>query len=104
MISDILITDYSSVMFDYAILDRPILLFTYDLDIYRDELRGFYIDIVENRPGPILKTSKELEDAIINIDEIEEENKDLRREFCEKFNQFENGNSSEKIFKDVFLK
>lgn len=104
LISDILITDYSSVMFDYAILDRPILLFTYDLDIYRDELRGFYIDILENRPGPILYTSKEVENAIINIDEIEEENRHLRREFSEKFNQYESGNSSERIFNNVFLK
>lgn len=91
-------------MFDYAILDRPILLFTYDLDIYRDELRGFYIDILENRPGPILYTSKEVENAIINIDEIEEENRHLRREFSEKFNQYESGNSSERIFNNVFLK
>ncbi len=102
LISDILITDYSSVMFDYAILDRPILLFTYDLDIYRDELRGFYTDIVENRPGPILYTSKEVENAIINIDEVEEETKHLRRKFSEEFNQFENANSSEQIFNTVF--
>ena len=45
IITDILITDYSSVMFDYAVLDRPMLFFTYDLDEYRDKLRGFNIDI-----------------------------------------------------------
>ena len=39
--SDIVITDYSSVMFDYAILNRPMLFFTYDLEDYRDTLRGF---------------------------------------------------------------
>ena len=44
IITDILITDYSSVMFDYAVLDRPMLFFTYDLDEYRDKLRGFNND------------------------------------------------------------
>ena len=45
LISDILITDYSSVFFDFANLKRPMLFFTYDLEKYRDVLRGFYIDI-----------------------------------------------------------
>ena len=45
LISDICITDYSSVFFDYANLKRPMLFYTYDLDKYRDVLRGFYIDM-----------------------------------------------------------
>ncbi|HWT27288.1 MAG TPA: bifunctional glycosyltransferase family 2 protein/CDP-glycerol:glycerophosphate glycerophosphotransferase, partial [Mobilitalea sp.] len=52
LISDILITDYSSVFFDYANLKRPILFYTYDLDKYRDMLRGFYMDIETEVPGP----------------------------------------------------
>src|SRR5699024_7978433 len=44
MISDILITDYSSVFFDYANLKRPIIFFTYDIEEYRNNLRGFYFD------------------------------------------------------------
>ena len=52
LISDILITDYSSVFFDYANLRRPILFYTYDLDKYRDMLRGFYLDIEKDVPGP----------------------------------------------------
>lgn len=59
IITDILITDYSSVMFDYAVLDRPMLFFTYDLDEYRDKLRGFNIDIEKEAPGPLLYTSDE---------------------------------------------
>ena len=104
LVSDILVTDYSSVMFDYANLDRPIILFTYDLKEYREKLRGFYIDIVENRPGPLVYTSKELEQAIVNIGEVEKENRDVRQKFREKFNQYESGSSSEKIFEEVMLK
>ena len=55
LISDMVITDYSSVMFDYAILNRPMLFFTYDLEDYRDTLRGFNFDFVAEAPGPLLK-------------------------------------------------
>ena len=60
LISDILITDYSSVFFDYANLKRPMLFFTYDLEKYRDVLRGFYFDIEREVPGPLLFTSMKL--------------------------------------------
>ena len=54
LISDMLITDYSSVFFDYANLKRPVLYYTYDLDKYRDVLRGFYLDMEKDLPGPLL--------------------------------------------------
>ena len=104
LIADVLITDYSSVMFDYAILDRPILLFTYDLNVYRDKLRGLYVDIEENRPGPMLFTSDEVENAIVNLNQTEKESASLRKKFQEKFLQYECENSSEKIFNEVMSK
>ncbi|WP_407374723.1 CDP-glycerol glycerophosphotransferase family protein [Methanobrevibacter sp.] len=104
LISDILITDYSSVMFDYALLDRPILLFTYDLAEYTNNLRGLYFDLTKNNPGPILFTSKEVEEAILNIDEIENEYKPCREKFKKKFLTYECGNSSEKIMKTITKK
>lgn len=51
LVSDLLITDSSSVFFDYANLKRPILFYTYDLEGYRDKLRGFYLDIEKNYRG-----------------------------------------------------
>ena len=101
LVSDILITDYSSAMFDYSILDRPILLFTYDMDDYIKDIRGTYFNLEEFNPGTILFTSKEVEDAIINIDETERRYRKDRIRFREKFNQYENGNSSETIFNQV---
>ena len=44
LVSDMLITDYSSVMFDYSILRRPMLFYAYDLEKYKNDLRGFYFD------------------------------------------------------------
>ena len=59
LVSDILVTDYSSAMFDYAVTGRPILFFTYDLAEYRDSLRGFYFDFEAEAPGPLLADSAE---------------------------------------------
>ncbi len=98
LISDILISDYSSAMFDYAILDRPIILFAYDLEDYTKNIRGIYLDLEEIKPGPIVYTSKDLENTIININQIDEKYKPFRREFKERFNQYESENSSEQIF------
>ncbi|MCD7760781.1 MAG: CDP-glycerol glycerophosphotransferase family protein [Clostridiales bacterium] len=61
--ADLLITDYSSTMFDYAVLRRPILFYMYDLEQYRDRLRGFYFDLNE-LPGPILTEEAQLAPAI----------------------------------------
>ncbi|WML24851.1 CDP-glycerol:glycerophosphate glycerophosphotransferase [Neobacillus sp. OS1-33] len=103
LISDILITDYSSVFFDYANLKRPILFFTYDLDKYRDQLRGFYLDFENEGPGPLLKTSDAIIDAIANIDEVNKQYAERYDAFYEKFCSWHEGKSTEKVVKKVLL-
>lgn len=102
LISDYLITDYSSVFFDYANLKRPMLFYTYDLEKYRDVLRGFYIDIEEELPGPLLFTTEEIINAIKNIDDITEKYKDKYDVFYEKFCAWEDGQASRKVANAVF--
>ena len=102
LVSDILITDYSSVFFDYANLRRPILFYTYDLDKYENELRGFYIDIHSEVPGPLLKTTEEVIDALNNIDEIASQYSEKYDEFYERFCSIEDGNASKRIFEKVW--
>ena len=63
MLADICITDYSSLAFEYSILERPILFFAYDLDEYIDE-RGMYLDYDELTPGPVCRTNAEMIDYI----------------------------------------
>ena len=58
--ADVLVTDYSSTMFDFAVTGEPIVHFTYDLEHYRDDLRGFYFDLAEVAPGPLLATGTEV--------------------------------------------
>lgn len=101
LISDILITDYSSVMFDYALLDKPMLFFTYDLEDYRDNLRGLYVDIEKEAPGPLVFDTDELIDAVINIDDVLKENSTKIAAFKEKYLTYENGESCEKIVQRV---
>ena len=102
LISDILITDYSSVFFDYANLKRPMLFYMYDLDKYRDVLRGFYIDVEKELPGPLLFTSEDVVKAINNIDNILKEYEDKYKVFYDKFCGWEAGRSTQKVVETVF--
>lgn len=104
VVSDILITDYSSVFFDFANLKRPILFYTYDIEKYRDQLRGFYIDMEEELPGPLLYTSDEVIDAIENIDEVQEEYKEKYEMFSERFCAWDDGHAAQKTVERVFGK
>jgi CDP-glycerol glycerophosphotransferase len=104
LISDILITDYSSVFFDYANLKRPMLFFTYDLEKYRDVLRGFYFDIEKEVPGPLVFTTEEVVSAIRNIDSISEEYAPRYETFYQRFCEWEDGHASQKVVESVFRK
>ena len=97
LISDILITDYSSTMLDFSLLNRPIILFAYDLEEYENTRKSYY-NLKENTPGPIFYTSKDVENAILNIEETKKVCDDYRDEFKNKFLGYECENSSEKIF------
>ena len=101
-ISDILVTDYSSVMFDYALTGKPIIFYTYDLNEYEENLRGVYFDLKTEAPGPIVYTDEELANAIINIDSEVIKYKERINSFKNKYLTFENPHSCEKIFKLVF--
>ena len=70
LIADVLITDYSSAMFDFAVTGRPMLFFTYDLERYRDRLRGFYFDFEAEAPGPLLRTSDDVIEALRSLEDV----------------------------------
>lgn len=71
-IADILISDYSATIFDYAILERPIISFAYDCDEYGEE-RGFAMDPKTEMPGGIVKTEDEVINRILDMDYEKEE-------------------------------
>jgi len=103
LISDILISDYSSVMCDYVLLSRPILLYTYDYDDYINK-RGIYYDHLEEiAPGPLLYSIDELLNALRNIDEINKNYRVKSVEIRDFFNKYKDGNSSERLLKYLKL-
>ena len=101
LISDILITDYSSVFFDYANLRRPIIFYMYDLKNYRDHLRGFYFDIEENAPGPIVENEDELYDAIDYASKNGHASKEAFNEFYNRFCYLEDGKSTKRLVERI---
>lgn len=101
IVSDVLITDYSSVFFDYAILKKPILFYTYDLDKYKNMLRGFYIDVNKDLPGPLLLSNNEVLDSIKNIDKVNENFKEKYEDFYNKYCYLEDGSASKRIINTV---
>lgn len=101
IITDLLITDYSSVFFDFANLHRPILFYMYDLEHYRDESNGFYIDLDE-LPGKIVKKEDDLINAIkqIDYDNVYDEKFKI---FNEKYNYLDDGNATKRVLDKIII-
>ncbi|WP_085991047.1 CDP-glycerol glycerophosphotransferase family protein [Oceanobacillus senegalensis] len=104
LIADVLITDYSSVFFDYANLKRPMIFFVYDIDDYRDHLRGFYFDFERKAPGPLVQTTEEIIEEIQKIEENGFMPSEVEEAFYQRFCYLEDGNASERVVKKVFNK
>lgn len=98
LISDVLITDYSSSIFDYAILERPQILYAYDLDAYESEY-GFVFDYNTFSPFPIVKTEKDLIKSILDA---EKQSKNKLKNFHKKYAEYQTNNSTNKIINLVF--
>jgi len=104
LISDILITDYSSVMFDFANTKRPILYYTFDLETYRDDIRGFYFDFEQEAPGPFIRTTEEIIETVTNIEDVKVKYQEKYNHFYDKFCGLEDGNASARLVDKVFEK
>jgi CDP-glycerol glycerophosphotransferase len=101
--ADVLVTDYSSMMFDYANTGRPMLFYTYDVDAYGDEIRGFYVDYVDTVPGPLLRTTDELADALRDIEGVRSSWAARYDEFTKRFCELDDGHASERVVDRLFV-
>ncbi|MEU6390758.1 CDP-glycerol glycerophosphotransferase family protein [Streptomyces sp. NPDC046939] len=97
LIADVLVTDYSSMMFDFARTGRPMLFHTYDLDHYRDSLRGFYLDFTARAPGPLLRTSDEVIAALLDPDAAVAGYRDAYARFREAFCDLDDGTAAAQV-------
>jgi CDP-glycerol glycerophosphotransferase len=96
LISDTLVTDYSSVFFDYSNLKKPMIFYVYDIVEYRDKLRGFYFNFEEQAPGPLVFNTEEIIEQIKLIDSNQFDYEKINK-FADTYCYLENGDSSEKV-------
>ncbi|WP_242903230.1 CDP-glycerol glycerophosphotransferase family protein [Actinomadura terrae] len=102
LIADMMISDYSSVMFDYANTGRPMLFFTYDLADYRDRLRGFYFDFEAESPGPLVETSDDLIEAIRDVESATEGHRKRYEDFVARFCPLDDGRAAARTVDRIF--
>lgn len=100
--SDALLTDFSSVMFDYALLRRPMLFYTPDLEHYSTVDPTTYVDLREVAPGPVLETSEQVVDALTRIDEVAHHHAERHAAFLERFAPLEDGRAASAVVRAVF--
>ncbi|MFV2145934.1 bifunctional glycosyltransferase/CDP-glycerol:glycerophosphate glycerophosphotransferase [Isoptericola sp. G70] len=93
--SDLLVTDYSSIMFDYAVLLRPMYFLVPDLDQYSGSTRGFYRDFQTVAPGPLCGTTEELAEAL--ADDYWSAYGDAHRAFVEEYAPLDDGEASARV-------
>lgn len=101
VISDVLITDYSSVFFDFAILRRPILFYMYDLEEYKENIRGFYLDISTDLPGEVITEEDELIHRLENLEIYFHQYIDKLKNFNQVYNSYQDGMCSKKVVEAV---
>jgi CDP-glycerol glycerophosphotransferase len=100
--ADVLVTDYSSVMFDFAVARKPIVFFAYDLAHYRDDVRGFYFDFPAEAPGPCVSTAEELEAELRDLDGLRRRFAPGYERFHERFCALEDGRAAARVVDAVF--
>ncbi|GGO97406.1 bifunctional glycosyltransferase/CDP-glycerol:glycerophosphate glycerophosphotransferase [Wenjunlia tyrosinilytica] len=100
--ADALICDYSSIVFDYANLDRPMVVYANDWQVYR-ETRGVYFDLMACPPGPVAGTQEELVEVFRSGAWSDERSAAARAAFRERFCEFDDGRAAERVVRAVLL-
>ncbi|TXJ79962.1 CDP-glycerol glycerophosphotransferase family protein [Streptomyces lavendulae] len=100
--ADALVTDYSSIMFDYANLDRPIVVYADDWETYRTT-RGVYFDLMTDHPGQVARTQEELTEIFRSGAWRDETAAKARTAFRRRFCEYDDGHAAERVVRRVFL-
>jgi CDP-glycerol glycerophosphotransferase len=100
--ADVLVTDYSSSMFDFVVTGRPVVLYAYDLAHYRDELRGFTFDLETEGPGPVVLDQEALTAALLDLPGVAAAHADRYARFVERWCALEDGAASERVLAAVW--
>lgn len=101
--ADVLVTDFSSVMFDFSVTGKPIIFLAPDLERYRAE-RGFYFDFEAEAPGPILRTDQEVVETLSKLPETAKKFQKAYKHWQQKFNALEDGKAAQRVVRAVWAK
>ena len=101
IVADAVLTDYSSIMFDYAITGRPMAFYASDYELYR-RIRGSYFDLRSEAPGPMVTTTEEIVAWLENLDATAAQYAERYQAFRDRYCEFEDGSAAEKIIDLVF--
>ncbi|MDF2555382.1 MAG: putative glycosyl/glycerophosphate transferase [Microbacterium sp.] len=99
LVADALVTDYSSVMFDFSVTGKPMYFLVPDMEHYRGELRGFYFDLAAHAPGPMVRTQEELVAALAAAGDADRDAAyaDRYARWREMFNARDDGHAAERV-------
>jgi CDP-glycerol glycerophosphotransferase len=102
--ADVMVTDYSSTMFDFAVTGRPMIFYTYDLADYRDRLRGFYFDLKQEAPGPLVTTTAELAAELNDLDGLRSRYAAAYDAFRQRYCHLDDGEATDRLIEQVFTR
>jgi CDP-glycerol glycerophosphotransferase len=102
--ADVMVTDYSSTMFDFAVTGRPMIFYTYDLADYRDRLRGFYFDLEQEAPGPLVTTTAELAAELNDLDGLRGRYAEAYDAFRQRYCHLDDGEATNRLIEQVFTR
>jgi CDP-glycerol glycerophosphotransferase len=101
VVADALLTDYSSVMFDFALTGKPMAFYTSDYELYTF-MRGSYFELADEAPGPNVNNTSEILDWLASLDETQTRYHERYQAFRARYGEFEHGNAAESIIRQVF--
>ncbi len=100
--ADVAVLDYSSLRFDFALTERPMLFLVPDLDRYARDTRGFLFDFASSAPGPLLSSSPEVVEALLDLPQVAVRYADELRRFNERFNRYQDGRAASRVVEAFF--
>ena len=101
--ADAMVTDYSSALFDFAVTGKPLVLYPYDLQHYRDRLRGFTFDLLAESPGPIVTDQGELAALLRDLPGLAVEYATPYARFRDRYCRLEDGHATERVLDRLAL-
>jgi len=99
--ADVLVTDYSSTMFDFAVTGKPLLFYAYDLEDYGSRVRGFYFDLPSVAPGPLVRSTRGLLEALADLPQVTAQYASRYAHFRDTFCHLDDGHASERVLDRV---